>query len=433
MRRCAVWLCLFALVLAVTGCGGVKQMMSTTDRDAPPFEMEVFPRVAMTEQDLPDDVKLVAGALLHRMYLEPGLPREVVFSPRGSHQIQDPTFNYEGFWLKRMDLVKHDAEMVGKNTARVDLSGIFHFQDLLSRRTSVLYKASYTLTPTRVTIESSEVRPIQPSFPEVQCFFVPREALKAAAPGSLDDFTSWYAFALANAEPMTPTPAERETRARYEQMSFFERMKNIDQTPSQEYLVLVFSMERIMDNGALMVNMSQSKYDRPTHLSEARLLDESGWRVAALGADMVLDSPAKRYFVQVFYTPDRDLGSGTPYPVLVGLFASEKNYEAPAGGGTRPATTASTPAPAPQPAQSVTGAPGPYETGREALDPRDMGHAKLIQARLADLGFYTMAVDGKFGKGSYGALNAFKRASGLPDDIIWDMPTQKALFRGSGR
>ena len=430
----------YTLVLAVLmagallcGCGGVKQMVSATSRDEAPFVQEVPVRAQLSEGDLADDIKLVAGTLLLRMYLETDLPSEVVFSPRGSHRIHDTSFAYEGFWLQNMDLLNYEAELVGKDTASVDLSGIFHFRDFVGRKTSASFRASYLVTPTRVTVESSEVRPIQPSFPEVQCFFVPREALQAVAPGSLDDFTSWYAFALANAETMTPTPAERETRQRYEQMSFFERMKNIDQTPSQEYLVLVFSMERILDNGALMVNMSQSRYDRPEHLTEARLLDESGWSIAALGADMALDSPAKKYFVQVFYTPDCDLGSDTPYPVLVGLFASEKNYDPPAGGAARPAATASTSAPAAQPAQGVAGGPGPFESGREALDPRDMGHAKLIQARLAELGFYTMAVDGKFGKGSYGALQAFKRARGLPDDVIWDMPTQKALFRGSGR
>jgi peptidoglycan hydrolase-like protein with peptidoglycan-binding domain len=62
------------------------------------------------------------------------------------------------------------------------------------------------------------------------------------------------------------------------------------------------------------------------------------------------------------------------------------------------------------------------------LDPSVSDNAKTIQRRLAELGFYKMAVDGAWGRGSRAALRAYKGKNGLKEDEQWDKGTQISLF-----
>jgi peptidoglycan hydrolase-like protein with peptidoglycan-binding domain len=64
------------------------------------------------------------------------------------------------------------------------------------------------------------------------------------------------------------------------------------------------------------------------------------------------------------------------------------------------------------------------------LDPALPHDAELIQGRLAELGLYRGAIDGKWGARSRAALKTFKARSGLPDTETWDPGTQAVLFKG---
>jgi peptidoglycan hydrolase-like protein with peptidoglycan-binding domain len=70
--------------------------------------------------------------------------------------------------------------------------------------------------------------------------------------------------------------------------------------------------------------------------------------------------------------------------------------------------------------------------GETLLDPAVPRDAKLIQGRLAGLGFYRDAIDGVWGKNSRAALRAFKEKNALPNPEEWDKVTQLLLFRGEG-
>jgi len=67
--------------------------------------------------------------------------------------------------------------------------------------------------------------------------------------------------------------------------------------------------------------------------------------------------------------------------------------------------------------------------GEIILNPLIPQDAKLIQGRLAELGFYQGAIDGIWGKGSESALKAFKEKNGLGNPTQWDKETQLNLFR----
>jgi hypothetical protein len=76
---------------------------------------------------------------------------------------------------------------------------------------------------------------------------------------------------------------------------------------------------------------------------------------------------------------------------------------------------------------------GPFATGTIVLNPNNRLAAKLIQARLAELGFYRDRIDGIWKGHSREALKEFKETRGLSYTVRWDMNTQKALFQGTGQ
>jgi hypothetical protein len=76
---------------------------------------------------------------------------------------------------------------------------------------------------------------------------------------------------------------------------------------------------------------------------------------------------------------------------------------------------------------------GPFATGEISLHPSNPLAARIIQTRLAELGFYKDRVDGVWKGHSRKALKEFKEAHGLKYALQWDINTQKALFAGTGQ
>jgi peptidoglycan hydrolase-like protein with peptidoglycan-binding domain len=75
----------------------------------------------------------------------------------------------------------------------------------------------------------------------------------------------------------------------------------------------------------------------------------------------------------------------------------------------------------------------PISRGETLLNPSSPRDAKVIQARLAELGFYRGVIDGVWGKNSRAALGAFKEKNALADPEVWDRDTQILLFRDTGK
>ena len=98
-----------------------------------------------------------------------------------------------------------------------------------------------------------------------------------------------------------------------------------------------------------------------------------------------------------------------------------------------PAQPAAPPAPPPPEAPPPAEPPqDPIATGAVLLDPSVPEDAKTIQGRLAELGFYKMAIDGAWGRGSRAALRTYKVKNNLKKDDQWDKETQMALFSKGG-
>lgn len=76
---------------------------------------------------------------------------------------------------------------------------------------------------------------------------------------------------------------------------------------------------------------------------------------------------------------------------------------------------------------------GPLGRGTVLLDPKNSLAARLIQARLGELNYYTDRIDGIWGKNSRAALNRFKSSRGLASPTEWDLSAQRELFQGTGQ
>ena len=69
------------------------------------------------------------------------------------------------------------------------------------------------------------------------------------------------------------------------------------------------------------------------------------------------------------------------------------------------------------------------EATYETLQKGSKGDAvRTLQKRLKELGFLSGSADGDFGKGTAGAVSAFQKKAGLPENGVADDATQKALF-----
>lgn len=75
----------------------------------------------------------------------------------------------------------------------------------------------------------------------------------------------------------------------------------------------------------------------------------------------------------------------------------------------------------------------PLSEGLVLIQPSSSIGAKIIQNRLARLGYYTREIHGHWDKHSKTALRRFKKNHGLPDTPAWDLAVQKRLFQSPGQ
>lgn len=76
---------------------------------------------------------------------------------------------------------------------------------------------------------------------------------------------------------------------------------------------------------------------------------------------------------------------------------------------------------------------GPLGKGTILLNTQKSISAKIIQSRLARLGYYHDNIDGLWGKNSQNALQSFKLKHNLSEPSKWDLGTQIELFEGTGQ
>lgn len=415
-------LCIFLLLLA--GCGGTLGIPGLESRPYDPAgevsPVTVDPRYSpreLTVDEFPPDAGLALLGIAQMVRGE--VPDVEGLKVDRTVGLTEPGGLLEEFDLDRITILERvEQEIVpGKSWETKTTAMLTFSRDLL--QALAVAEAQCMVSAEGVLIEDASIRFVSPLQPRVASWFVPREPyLEAIATN--DPLPVWEIMALTDAMAV---PVGKGLPA-YE----------------GRFLAVSIVLDRLEVDDVVKGWMSSGPDPRPGMITVSRTaFDAMGFPVLLVDVKGPLNDISSEQWLHVSWRPaDAFRTGGQVMDVPVGRFSTSGTvFGGPAPERTARAAPVSTPRTSPAaPASAAPRAavsPGDIESGRVALDPRDTEHAKTIQARLAELGFYTMAVDGKFGKGSYAALQACKKALGLNEDLIWDMATQKALFAGSGR
>lgn len=424
MTRTFSLLCVLLLASwAISGCKTMQHVeQSRMAFTAAPFEVTPPQVTALPDGDVPGDIRMVTAALVQKLRQDPkGIPR-VGFDASGTHSTPETTFTYLGFSVAGIAVTEHWARETGRKSFACRAAGVMLFADQLGRRAMVDYVADYELFPDRIVILNSAVNPVPPVFPNTQAFIINAQEFKNIV-DQRPDFPAFYAGVVTKAQSMTPTPEERRARQEAQSMSFFERLKKTSAGEREDNIMVIFVMDRLTPDADLEVVVTKTLHDRQS-MAKPVYRDFQGWRVAVFGGNFAVDRDV--FYAKVYYKPAPGVLPEGQTQALIGLFTSEKGYD------VQPAAAASTARPTVQPA-AFAPAEGPLGSATRVLDTSNRDDARIIQARLAEMGFYSMVVDGLWGQGSRGALQSFQRAHGLAADGQWNVQTQRKLFSGSGR
>ncbi len=148
----------------------------------------------------PAHVKFVLAAMGNKVRGERHTIPEVKFSPSGEHAFYDPDFTYEDFDLTRIQITGFEVVDQTKNKARLIVEGIFSFEDLFRRGSSVYFAADYTVHKNGVTINNSGTALIAPAYPDIEVYYVPVSSFEGVDMTEISSFMDLYLHAVINAE-----------------------------------------------------------------------------------------------------------------------------------------------------------------------------------------------------------------------------------------
>jgi hypothetical protein len=362
-------------------------------RDVSPVEIpEKYKPVPLSAKDAPFDSIMAMNAIVQMIRGErPAIDRLVV-SP--GMDLTEPGIPLEYFSFVDLTILgRMERETVKGRVWETRTMAVLTFI-AGPFKALVLAEAFCTVTPGEVQLTRASVYPLSPAQPRVVAWFVPKRRFFAALE-SEEAVAPWDLMVLANSMAVRVGEGLRES--------------------NDDYLAVAIVLDRLEPKDRVQGGVSAGPMPYSRWFKKASVSDGIGFPVLMAELDGPLNVKAKESFLHVVWTPsDKTRTAGERVPI--GRFSTC---------GTMFQAT---------PARSSAAYAGrELESGRRLLNPRDRNDAVLIQTRLAELGHYTLAIDGAFGKGSYAALSEFKRANGLGDHFKWDLQTQKALFSGTGQ
>jgi hypothetical protein len=431
IKRFALYLCVLNMMVITAGCVSSINTAGPADNTKPGGNVVELPeRVIIDRDDLPGDAELVMAAMINAIRGgEQDIPN-VNFDPAGNHEFLSDGFSYKGFDVKFIDIIYFKTGNAIDHVRYAMLEFGLYFSDVIGRSAYVRVLSEYAVAKEDIFITNSEYEILPNPYPGIRTFILPREAVVKASSKVKNSFAGLFLLAQENAVTMEPTKEERIKREQYNQLSTFGRMKYTSDSIPESYCVMVFCMERLRPESRFVMTVSKNENPSDTTSSKPYYLKDNGWTVGIVGGKFALDAYDKNVFFHVQFNPGI-VPSDTSL-THIGRFSSIKNYDAPVHKSANPYLEAWKKQGIDKKPASSDASDGTISSGTVFLNPSDIKDAKIIQKRLLDTGFYTMKVDGAFGKGSKRSLAAFKKANGLANDSVWDLKTQKALFDGSG-
>ena len=432
-RKIIIQIGILILLLSLFGClttsTRVKTAEPTQDQG---MVIDLPDRTTADMSKQPAHVKFVLAAMGNKVRGQRHTIPEVNFSPNGEHAFYDPDYTYGDFDLTRIQVTGFEIVDQTENEARLIIEGIFGFEDLFLRGSSVYFAADYTVHKNGVTINNSGTALIAPAYPDMEVYFVPVSSFEGVDMTKISSFMDLYLHAVINAHNMQTTEAGRKAKEEFEQLSTWKKMIAKSGITAQDFCIMAFCKDRLPPETSLEMRITNNAQMRGKNLFDVGYVYDQGWRVMIAGGNFSPDSFNNNIYVGLQYEVDP---GDIPNTQCVGIYRSQKNYDNTPKFIFEPISESTTTA-MPEPKPTTTTMPEPEATpiasGSVFLNPSKEDDAKLIQTRLANMGYYTKKIDGDFGPGSKGALQRFKKDNGLGDNFNWDLNTQKMLFKNSG-
>jgi hypothetical protein len=400
------WFVCVIIIMAVIGCSGSTQFLKTQLGGEEPAL--VVPQ--RTPMPLPDHAKLALAGLVQKMRHHK--PRGVIFDSRGSHEVVED-FAYAGFAVRNVDIAKYSILKDNGQEAVVDLGGFLHFADKNARATTVGFELYYRISKKPAqppVILKSAASNTMPAYPVVASFMIPAEAFSKSKDRQPRSFGEFLSFAQRHGIDPRATAKDIALKKQQQELSVVEKAKqsvHAEEEEEQDLVILTFCFDRLNPESALKMDINGSTVD-PV------VLDFDGWRVLAAAGRGKMFSPSAAFTVDLYYQKDAQAFFGKRH---IGRFSSLKYFPQ----DHRPRN------------QTVAKQPGPLEKGDYRLDVSKHADAAEVQSRLKELGYYTMTVDGAFGRGSKAALKAWSKEQLGKEQEYLTLSMQQALFKGSGR
>jgi hypothetical protein len=301
-------ICICCFVLS--GCGSTQYTDLAADPD---FEINIPERYFASDEKTPADIKLICSALLNKLRHRGETPF-VRFDSIAGENVQKEEFKYEGFDVTHIDITGIEVKESAKNKTQGTLEGLFHFKDFVGRGASTFFVADYIKTSNGITITKAGTDNVPSSFPRVQAFFVPIQAISKIKGTTLNGYWEMYAFALENAVNMTPTPKEIQAYQSYQELSSGQKMTADKDMELEKYAVMVFCLDRLSEPERFEVVV-------PTSSVKPGYRDDNGWPMAVIPAEFVVDSLGKTFDILALYNP-----IGKSEKILIGKFINQKAY-----------------------------------------------------------------------------------------------------------
>jgi hypothetical protein len=370
----------------------------------------------------PAHIKFVMAAMINKLRGNRDVIPEVVFDSNGKHAFYDPDFTYDGFDLSLVQITGFEVKNQTSKKAQLVMEGIFHFKDLFGRGVTNYFAAEYTVKKGGIVINKSGTALIAPAVPDMEIYYVPKSSFNGVDMKKLSSFMDLYLHATLNAFKMEPTEKERKDKEAFEKLSVWKKMTAGNKVKAEDYYIMAFCKDRLPPEVSLEMKVTSKPEMKGKKLFDTGYVYDQGWRIMIAGGKFCPDALKNNFYVNLLYNTTPGL---KPKPINIGTYTNQKNYTDTPDFIIKLKPNKKNPSMA-QPKLN------PIESGSTFLDPRQKSDAKIIQTRLADLGYYNKKIDGDFGAGSKKALKKFRKDNGLGDNSTWDLKTQKILFKNSG-
>lgn len=414
------WILLLGGLLITYGCAANSMMpFGNAQKD----EVTIVPpdRVIGTLSAQPEHVKFVIAGMINKMRGDRDRIPEVQFDPEGKHILYDTDFTYDDFDVRAIEITGFELKRRTDDQARMVIEGVFHFIDLFGRSSTNYFAADYSVQKNGVVIRNSGTVLIAPAIPDVETYYVPKASFEGQDLKTMTSFMDLYLHAVLNGIQMEPSQEERQNKAAYDQLSAFSKMTSSGSEEPDDLFIMVFCKDRLPSESSLEMRITDMPGERGNSRLNPGYVYDEGWRIAIAGGVFCPHKLKNDLFIRLEYNTAPQTKRQS---IVIAEYTNQKNYTDHSQYRIALKTDAD--------GTTSQSSAGPLEAGLRFLNPAKKEDAKLIQTRLATMGYYQHAVDGLFGKGSREALREYRNDNGLGDEAVWDLATQKKLFTNSG-